>query len=89
MTTTTLTLNDGWIARRNALDWVVAALVALVALARRPGASSQPDDEEDHADHGHDGPARAFHQAGAEASTLPATAAARSTCSAYSANWSA
>ncbi|UST54766.1 c-type cytochrome biogenesis protein CcsB [Comamonadaceae bacterium OTU4NAUVB1] len=32
MTTTTLTLNDGWIARRNALDWVFAALVALGGL---------------------------------------------------------
>ena len=28
MTTTTLTLNDGWLARRNAFDWIFAALVA-------------------------------------------------------------
>ena len=27
MTTTTLTLNDSWLSRRNALDWVFAALV--------------------------------------------------------------
>jgi len=27
MTTTTLTLNDSWLARRNTLDWVFATLV--------------------------------------------------------------
>ena len=57
------------------------------ALARRQ--ADRPADEA-HADHGHDGPAwTARHQTTFE-STLPsATAAARSTCSAYSAKLSA
>ena len=32
MTTTTLTLNDSWLSRRNAIDWVFAFLVAAGAL---------------------------------------------------------
>jgi hypothetical protein len=48
------------------------------------GEPDRPADEP-HADHGHDGPARTLgHQTFDR--TLPATAAARSTCSAYSAN---
>ncbi|MDN8611820.1 c-type cytochrome biogenesis protein CcsB [Variovorax ginsengisoli] len=41
MTTTTLTLNDSWLSRRNALDWVFALLVlagAVFAFSRYHGA---------------------------------------------------
>ena len=41
MTTTTLTLNDSWLSRRNAFDWVFAALVlagGLFAFSRYAGA---------------------------------------------------
>ena len=38
MTTTTLTLNDGWLSRRNLFDWVFAALVlAGGVFALKPG----------------------------------------------------
>ena len=40
MTTTTLTLNDSWLSRRNAFDWVFAALVVaggLFAFSRYAG----------------------------------------------------
>ena len=41
MTTTTITLNEGWFSRRNAFDWIFAALTVaggLFAFSRYQGA---------------------------------------------------